>query len=344
MTEEKSEEYDHLFKSLGQYYKEKMKNSEKPDPEIAKLAKELTDKIKKKKLKSSMETWFNLICILLLIIGLLMLFWDQAELHILFLLRFCVVQLAPIVDFTEIFSKDQCILGNPSYAPENRITDQMCQNACHKNNENVFLQEFANNVNLNKSMFNELVFELDIPIIETTEISLWKLQNTETLLNSFYNELKNLNGNEFCLFQSTKNLKSPIDLFNRFKSKKPKSYFAMWENCGKKSSKLVKRLIKRPSFFPKTMEFLQNSWLFISKGIATKDHQPLPIMNRLVLYSQIKGESELILTPVEQCAAGCEQQIVHLVEGQIAIVSDLWIVDFKTAMDIENVVLVLMAQ
>ena len=67
-------------------------------------------------------------------------------------------------------------------------------------------------------------------------------------------------------------------------------------------------------------------------------------MQRIILFCQIKGFSEIILTPVKVCTKDCKSHVIHLHEGQTAVITDMWIVDFKAASDMENVLMLLMAQ
>ncbi len=40
-------------------------------------------------------------------------------------------------------------------------------------------------------------------------------------------------------------------------------------------------------------------------------------MSRVILFCQIRGASEIILTPVDTCLDECSSHVIHLEEGQI---------------------------
>ena len=46
-------------------------------------------------------------------------------------------------------------------------------------------------------------------------------------------------------------------------------------------------------------------------------------MQRIVLFCQIKGESEVVLTPVEACKKDCVSHVIHLEEGQIGKIVEI---------------------
>lgn len=343
-AQETYENLDSLFKRLEKYYKD-----EKPNPEIEKLSSELQTKIKNLKREYLLERWLTIFAVVALIVGVVILFWSELEIHFTYLIRLIIFYLTPIYDLTA-FNNLQCIFKNPNFVPESRFNPKFCENICQASNEQKFFTKFVNKIDFNQTIFKEYVIESDIPIIETTETGLWKIKDNDDIINSYYNQLKDLEASEFCLFEHENNLRpkrkynSPIDVFRQYHSNKPYSYFAHWENCGKKSSKITKRLIKRPTFFTNTVELTPHSWLFISKNFKQKGFLPLPVQNRINLFSQIKGESEIVLTPHVDCENECKAQHLIVKEGETAIITDVWQIDYKITDKTENAMLILTAQ
>ncbi len=54
---------------------------------------------------------------------------------------------------------------------------------CHANNKHKFLRKFAANSDFNQTLFQLYVYENDIPIIETTEISEWRIKKTSDIID-----------------------------------------------------------------------------------------------------------------------------------------------------------------
>ena len=94
------------------------------------------------------------------------------------------------------------------------------------------------------------------------------------------------------------------------------SYSAMWSNCGRKSSKSLKRLYQRPDFLPLSSEISSQNWLFISNKYEHKLNIQVPITQRIVLFSQIKGKSNVKLIS-HDCINICNEKHIHLNKGQI---------------------------
>ncbi len=47
----------------------------------------------------------------------------------------------------------------------------------------MFLRVCAANIDFNQSVFQFYVFENDVPVIETTEITLWRIADTNDIIN-----------------------------------------------------------------------------------------------------------------------------------------------------------------
>jgi hypothetical protein len=90
----------------------------------------------------------------------------------------------------------------------------------------------------------------------------------------------------------------------------------MWSNCGRKSSKSFKRLYKRPDFLPLSSEISSQNWLFISNKYEHKLYIQVPITQRIILFSQIKGRSNVKIIS-EDCNNICKEENLVLNKGQI---------------------------
>lgn len=53
-------------------------------------------------------------------------------------------------------------------------------------------------------------------------------------------------------------------LLNDATNRDEESVSLSWENCSRQSSKIARKLIKRPSYLPQYMEIMIHSWFFIS--------------------------------------------------------------------------------
>jgi len=86
-----TEDYEKLFRTLEKYFRDKISKNEQPDPEVFQISEELTKIIRERRQKASRESWFTWICVALLFIGIIVLFWHDLEIHLLFGLRYIIV-------------------------------------------------------------------------------------------------------------------------------------------------------------------------------------------------------------------------------------------------------------
>ncbi len=86
-----TEDYEKLFRTLEKYFRDKISKNEQPDPEVFQISEELTKIIRERRQKASRDSWFTWICVTLLFIGIIVLFWQDLEIHLLFCLRYIIV-------------------------------------------------------------------------------------------------------------------------------------------------------------------------------------------------------------------------------------------------------------
>ena len=224
--------------------------------------------------------------------------------------------MVPFIDVTNLSSP--CLINNPSYQDKSKFTPQICEETCHNDNVNNNMFKFTGK-DFNETIFIDYVVKRDLPMIESGEISNWKINDTPSLINAFnikINELETKHFNEFSSMKQFKT-KSPLDFIRKMSVEKPSSYFAMWENCNHKTSKIVKKLIRRPKFLSSSIELIGNNWIIMSNGYIQKDFLTMRGLSYTKLICQIKGSIEIALTPVEECSNECEEHFIILREGQI---------------------------
>lgn len=116
----------------------------------------------------------------------------------------------------------------------------------------------------------------------------------------------------------------------------------MWENCGRKASKIFKRLYKRPEFLPLSFEIAAQHWIFVSNKFKHNIYIKVPISQRVVLFSQIKGQSEVKLIS-ESCKTICKEKRISVKKGQILTFTDMWRIEFMPNQHKENIVVTLLS-
>lgn len=94
-------------------------------------------------------------------------------------------------------------------------------------------------------------------------------------------------------------------------------YLTFRENCNRESSKLVRKLIKRPPYLPDNIEIVMQNWLFIALNTSRSNYAEMPVSFRTRIFSQIFGESKIKLWPIEQCNSICDKHEFILKKGQI---------------------------
>ena len=224
--------------------------------------------------------------------------------------------MVPFIDVTNLSSP--CLINNPSYQDKSKFSPQICEETCHNDNVNKNMFKFTGK-DFNETIFIDYVVKRDLPMIESGEISNWKINDTPSLINAFnikINELETKHFNEFSSMKQFKT-KSPLDFIRKMSVEKASSYFAMWENCNHKTSKIVKKLIRRPKFLSSSIELIGNNWIIMSNGYIQKHFLTMRGLSYTKLICQIKGSIEIALTPVEECSNECEEHFIILREGQI---------------------------
>ncbi|KAH9391187.1 Septin-4 [Tyrophagus putrescentiae] len=154
-----------------------------------------------------------------------------------------------------------------------------------------------------------------------------------------------------CMFKcSLVSATHPTQLFADLYAFCPPTWYAHWENCGTRTMKKLRTLIRRPSALPAMVELSKPSWVLLSgstagqpkslcdaKSAAGKSYKQIkPLAGTdLLIVVQVHGRIQLKLTPTRsRCflAAAAEDhdntnsrcqslETVSLAAGQMAVVS-----------------------
>ncbi len=126
------------------------------------------------------------------------------------------------------------MVQNPFLKETSSFDANDCKLACkyQQNDKNSFPQIFNDTI-LTDKLFDELVLDLNIPIVETNEMKTWNLKNLDSRsISKAYNEkLPNLKESDFCYFDSTiKKINGSILSYFNYTSKYilKNGYKAMW--------------------------------------------------------------------------------------------------------------------
>jgi hypothetical protein len=154
-----------------------------------------------------------------------------------------------------------------------------------------------------------------------------------------------MNDANFCYFESFGHGFSTAQLyFESFllKDEANPKFKVMWENCHKNTSKVLKRLIRRPYFLPAHLELLPQNLIFASRKTRNK-FITLPASFQINFFCQIKGNSIVKMWPATPCPDKCSKKKFVLQEGEILIFSDSWNIEFKPTNGEEFIVIALFA-
>ena len=276
---------------------------------------------------------FDVIAISLLLIAIILLYWEHIRIYFTYFLRLLVVLGSSFYDFTS-FYQNTCLVSNPYFKKESLIDKKTCKLACGKKTKTSFLSKYDES-NLTSDTFYKLVYESNVPIVEKSEINQWPIMNhtLKSISNLYLENPEILNDENICFFDSnilnTNPDQSIYDIFSYMSTKEDLNNFSvMWENCNKMSPKILKKLIKRPKFLSNNFEIVTQNWVFSFKN-ETNDFLTIPASTKLNLFCQISGEVKARLIPVKDCEQYCLPQRVLLKKGQMLIFTDLWSMEFK---------------
>ncbi|RNA40466.1 hypothetical protein BpHYR1_036968 [Brachionus plicatilis] len=293
------------------------------------------------------DTWFrrniwNFITVSLIILAIVLYNWDYFKFYILYILRLVILLASYFYDFTQ-FYQNNCLVSNPNFVPRTRFDPKVCRFACGKSNGKKILKTYENEKI--KKLFDKIVYESDVPVIINNEMNNWKLSKMQLkdITELFNNPQDPILQQHLCYFDHTIQEMFETKILTLEKTQYLSNFSVMWENCGKSTSKKIRKLIQRPSFLPNNLELVPNSWFFVSKN-NTIDSLNIPASLRISLFCQISGKSKIKIIPVHECKQYCPSKSIFIKQGQILVYSDLWNVEFKSVAQEENIVLGLLAQ
>ena len=192
----------------------------------------------------------------------------------------------------------------------------ICKNACENTNRKQILKTFENEDM--KILFENLVYESDVPVIVYNEMKNWRLtkMDLKEIIKLFNNPNEPIMEEHLCFFDHTiqENYEKKILLLEQVKHLS--NYSFMWENCGKTTSKKIKKLIFRPSFLPNNFELISNSWIFATKD-NDNDFLNIPATLRISFFCQISGKSKIKIFPVQECEKICPLKTITIESGQM---------------------------
>lgn len=208
------------------------------------------------------------------------------------------------------------MVKNPHFVPSTRFDTKICRYACGKTNGKKILKTFENEKI--KNLFDKLVYESDVPVIVNNEMNSWKLSKMglKEIVELFANPQEPILEEHMCFFDHTIQQKFDHKILALQHTNNLSNYSIMWENCGKSTSKRIKKLINRPSFLPNNLELVPNSWMFASKN-NTNEPLNIPASLRISLFCQLAGKSKIKIVPVFECKQYCPSKTIIIRPGQI---------------------------
>lgn len=317
----------------------------------------------KPKPKRRVFNWVNCVAALALIIGLVILNWQHVHIHFVYFFRLLIVLFVDFYDLTQFYSQ-YCLVPNPFQVNDNFVSPEDCQVACSFQNlhQHTIDKRASKSKRKNKTpspqvfgagkkifddtRFEELVFQSNMPVIDSNEMLNWPILNysSKQISKIYAQQADMLSPQSFCWFENTLGMheKEIKEYFNVTAKRRPKNgHKAEWENCDKMANKLMKKYYRRPLFLPPLIE-MQNTWVLLSDHGSNIEYNAPPASLRFTMFCQVKGQSKIKIKTADECTEHCAESRFTLKQGQILIFSDLWTMAYKFTNKMDNSALLLL--
>ncbi|CAB3982017.1 Hypothetical predicted protein [Paramuricea clavata] len=233
-------------------------------------------------------------------------------------------KLLPYWDWTTEFEKD-CLIENPYFVNDDVMTEEDCE-VCKKIS-GARLKNVSQDEMTNRYLFNA------IPVVVTDATNDWPVDiQTFDLdnLKEIYLDTKLSEPERYCTFDAfNPEIESPHQLFALVEDQKLDHWQGYWENCEPATAKSIRKFYRRPYFLPPMAEAATENWIFAAYGSENNETKMqweyVSFGASATWITQIKGQSQIILTATAPCDRICKKMSATLKPGETMVfVNRLW--------------------
>jgi len=243
--------------------------------------------------------------------------------------RLFMFKLLPFWDWTELYT-DSCLIENPLFNPECVFVPD-CK-AC----EGVHSIDSINNTSPEE--VDQLYLQKHIPVIIKDAMTDWPVMKdsfTSLNLTEAYRSVEDTP----CQFETNLHMQNHTELFGRLLKEDLQNWYAHWENCAKRSQKILRNFYQKPYFMPNVVQMTQANWILMSSGYEERKYKMLNVSTSATIMwvAQLRGYNSISFHPLEPCDKTCDVLFDFIQEGEIVVFSpDLWIFSYVPGEGTEN--------
>ncbi|OAD57624.1 Phosphatidylinositol transfer protein alpha isoform [Eufriesea mexicana] len=184
----------------------------------------------------------------------------------------------------------------------------------------------------------------DAPAIITDAMDSWAVMNTDYFwfdnITHLYLENERLMETVPCAL--TSNLRtgsSDLAAFlRRVHSPEVAKWFVHWQNCDINAVKVLRKYYQRPYFLSSTVSPAHFNWVLMSSDYNSPSYKKVELDSGLIALAQLRGATQLRLTPINPCNSSCPELIADLHQGEMLVFTNLmWTLEYAPMRGLDNI-------
>lgn len=94
-------------------------------------------------------------------------------------------------------------------------------------------------------------------------------------------------------------------------------WFVHWQNCDINAVKALRKYYQRPYFLSSTVSPAHFNWVLMSSDYSSPSYKKVELDSGLIALAQLRGATQLRLTPINPCNSSCPELIADLHRGEM---------------------------
>ncbi|CAG5103979.1 Protein of unknown function [Cotesia congregata] len=264
---------------------------------------------------------------------------DFVGTHFSALSRLLAVKILPFWNWQHLY-RENCMMNNPFYT-EYPIAEVDCV-VSYRTCESVETIDRLSDVRYRQLVDNYL--SRDAPAIITDAMDTWAAINTDYF---WFDNITHLYlGNERLMetvpCSLTSNLRtgsSDLAAFlRRVHSPEVAKWFVHWQNCDINAVKALRKYYQRPYFLSSTVSPAHFNWVLMSSDYNSPSYKRVELDSGLIALAQLRGATQLRLTPINPCNSSCPELIADLHRGEMLVFTNLmWNLEYAPMRGLDNI-------
>jgi hypothetical protein len=94
-------------------------------------------------------------------------------------------------------------------------------------------------------------------------------------------------------------------------------WFVHWQNCDINAVKVLRKYYQRPYFLSSAVSPAHFNWVLMSSDYNSPNYKRVELDSGLIALAQLRGATQLRLTPINPCNSSCPELIADLHQGEM---------------------------